>query len=441
VAGDLAQSWQPSKDNLSWTFHLKKGFMFDDGSPVDATAVKFSFDRLMKVAQGPSESFPSDLKCEVVDPLTVKFSMKEVCPYFLSALAINGAAIINPKVMEHAENGEDAKTYLSSHTAGSGAFRLTGWSKAQSLVLEQNPYWPGKKPALKKMVVKIIAEPSSRRLQLESGDLDIIETLPVDQIAEVAKKPNVTVAQNPSMLCYYLYLNCKKPPLNNIALRQAISWAVDYNGIINSIMKGQALQMRGPVPSGMWGGDPSTLQYHTDLAKAKDILAKNNLSNITLGFLYSSRDPNWEPIVLSTQAQLAQVGITVKLESMANATMRERLNKADFDLSIGVWSPDFADPMMFMNCWFEESRKGLAGNRSWYDNPMVDKIVRDAASMTDQKERTKLYIQAQKIIAVEGPYVYLFQRNSQVAMSKKVRGFIFNPLLEQIFNVDTITKE
>jgi peptide/nickel transport system substrate-binding protein len=191
----------------------------------------------------------------------------------------------------------------------------------------------------------------------------------------------------------------------------------------------------------MWGFDPAVLQYSTDLAKAKALLQKNHISNLTLSFLYSNRDPNWEPIALSTQAQLAQVGINVKLESMANATMRERISKADYDISIGNWSPDFADPFQFTNLWFDTQNHGLAGNRSFYANAEVDRLVREAASISDQAQRTRLYQQAQKIVVNEAAYVFLFQRNSQVAMRKAVNGLVFNPMLEQIFNVDTIVKK
>jgi peptide/nickel transport system substrate-binding protein len=439
IEGELADKWTISKDGLTYEFKLKKGQKFDDGSGVDANAVKFSFDRLMKLAQGPSEPFPTDLKVTVKDPLTVQFSMGKVCPYFIYCLANDGGAIINPKVAEHAQNGDEAKAWLAGHTAGSGAFKLSSWTKGQTLVMEPNPNYGGKKPVLKKMVVKIIGEASSRRLQLESGDLDIVESLPVDQFAEVGKKADLQVVQNPSLLVTYLYLNNKKAPLNNPEVRQAISWAVDYNGIIKSIMKGQAKQMRGPIAEGMWAHDPAAMQYATDLAKAKALMAKHNVKS--LSFLYSTRDPNWEPIALSTQAQLAQLGITVKLENIANATMRDRINKADFDISIGNWSPDFADPFMFMNYWFDTEKHGLAGNRSFYSNPEVDKLVRDAAGQTDQKLRTKLYQQAQKIVINDAAYVYLYQKNSQVALRKAVQGFVFNPMLEQIFNIDTISKK
>ena len=440
VEGDLAASWTVSKDNLNWEFKLRPGQKFDDGSAVTAEAVKFSFERLMKLAQGPSEPFPSDLKVTAVAPLTVRFSMVKPCPYFLFTLANNGTGIVNPAVTRLPEAGDEAKLYLAAHTAGSGPFRLASWQKSQSLVLEPNPYFAGTRPALHKVVVKIIGEASTRRLQLENGDLDLVEALPVDQLAEVAKKPDLRVAEAPSLRVTYLYLNNKTGPLSNPLVRQAISYAVDYSGIIKNVLKGEAKQMRGAIPEGMWGYDPSVMQYATDMKKAKALLDQAKVSNLKLSFLYSARDPNWETIALSTQANLASLGVTVKLENLANATMRDRIGKADYDISIGTWSPDFADPYMFMNYWFDSEKQGLPGNRSFYSNPAVDKAIREAASITDQKKRTALYRQAQKTAVNEAAYVLLYQATSQVSMRKAVKGYVFNPMLELIYNVDGMSK-
>ena len=441
VEGDLAESWKVSKDNLVWDFKLRKGQKFDDGSAVDAAAVKFSIDRMMKLGQGPSEAFPTDMKVSVVDPMTVRFTLTKVFAPFLYTLANNGAAVVNPNVVKKADAGEDAKVFLSRNTAGSGAYRLVSWQKGQSLVMEPNPYYGGKKPALKQFTVKIIGESSNRRLQLESGDLDIVENIPFDQLAALKSKPGVRVMEYPSLAVTYLYLNNKRAPLNNVNMRRAISYAVDYSGLIKGIMQGQGKQMRGPIPEGMWGFDPKAMQYQMDLGKAKAELAKANSARKKLSFLYSVRDPNWEPIGLSLQANLASLGIEVKMESMANATMRDRIGKGDYDISIGNWSPDFADPYMFMNYWFESDKQGLPGNRSFYNNAEVDKLVRQAASLSDQKQRTKLYQQAQKTVIEEAGYVYLFQKNYQIAMRDNIKGYVFNPMLENIFNVADITKK
>lgn len=223
-------------------------------------------------------------------------------------------------------------------------------------------------------------------------------------------------------------------------LRRAISWSTDYQGMVNGILSGNGKQMRGPIPEGMWGYDATAMQYNHDETKAKAEWDKVTSKPTSLTFLYSDNDPNWEPIALATQSSLNKLGINVKLEKLANATMRDRVGKGDYDIAIGNWSPDFADPYMFMNYWFESDKKGLPGNRSFYENSEVDKLLRNALATTDQTQRTRDYQQAQKIVIDDAAYVYLFQKNYQLAMNKEVKGFVFNPMLEQVFNINTMSK-
>lgn len=440
VEGDLAESWTVSPDQTTWTFKLKSGNHFDDDTEVDAAAVKWSFDRLMKIGQGPSEAFPKGLTLTVLDPMTIQFRMDKPFAPFLYTLANDGASIINP--IAGKQNPQDeGKAWLSEHTAGSGAYKLDRWQKGQQLVLVPNPAFHGKKPEFKRVNIKIIGESANRRLQLTHGDLDIAESLPVEQLKTMQSEGKVSVLNYPSLRVTYLYLNNAKAPLDQIPLRQAISESVDYQGMIKGILNGQAQQMRGAIPNGLWGYDPSVKQYAQDLAAAKNSLEKVRNKPATLSFLYSDNDPNWEAIALSVQASLAKQGIQVKLEKLANATLRDRVGHGNYEIAIGNWSPDFADPYMFMNYWFESDKKGLPGNRSYYSNPTVDELLKAAVATTVQAERTKLYQQAQKIVVDEAAYVYLFQKNYQVAMNPKLKGFTFNPMLEQVFNIADMHKE
>ena len=299
---------------------------------------------------------------------------------------------------------------------------------------------PGNKPNFKRVSVKIIGESASRRLQLSRGDIDIADALPVDQLNALKQENKVNVAEYPSLRVTYLYLNNSKAPLNQADLRRAISWSTDYQGMVNGILSGNGKQMRGPIPEGMWGYDATAMQYNHDETKAKAEWDKVTSKPTSLTFLYSDNDPNWEPIALATQSSLNKLGINVKLEKLANATMRDRVGKGDYDIAIGNWSPDFADPYMFMNYWFESDKKGLPGNRSFYENSEVDKLLRNALATTDQTQRTRDYQQAQKIVIDDAAYVYLFQKNYQLAMNKEVKGFVFNPMLEQVFNINTMSK-
>lgn len=439
VEGDLSTGWKASDDQKEWTFTLADNAKFSDGTPVTAEAVKRSFERLLKLGQGPSEAFPKDLKIDAVDDHTVKFTLSQPFAPFLYTLANDGASIINPAVLK-ANAADDARGFLAQNTSGSGPFMLKSWQKGQQLVLVPNPHWQGEKPHFKRVSVKIIGESASRRLQLSRGDLDIADSLPVDQLSALKQEGKVAVAEYPSLRVTYLYLNNSKAPLNQVDLRRAISWATDYQGMVKGILSGNGKQMRGPIPEGMWGFDATAMQYSYDEAKAKAALEKVKDKPASLTFLYSDNDPNWEPIALSTQASLGKIGINVKLEKLANATMRDRVGKGDYDIAIGNWSPDFADPYMFMNYWFESDKKGLPGNRSFYEKKEVDSLLQAALKTTDQAERTKDYQQAQKVVIDEAAYVYLFQKNYQLAMNKEVKGFTFNPMLEQVFNIATMSK-
>ncbi|HEI8864973.1 TPA: ABC transporter substrate-binding protein [Serratia odorifera] len=440
VEGELAASWSASDDRREWTFKLKPGNRFDDGSEVTADAVKWSFERLLKIGQGPSEAFPKDMQVTAVDPLTVKFTLKTPFAPFLYTLANDGAGIVNPAIAK-ANPADEGKAWLANHTAGSGAYRLERWQKGQQLILVPNPHYAGPKPAFKRVAVKIIGESATRRLQLTRGDLDIAESLPIDQLAALKSENRVTVADYPSLRVTYLYLNNGKAPLNQVDLRRAISYAVDYQGMVKGILGGNGKQMRGPIPEGMWGYDANAQQYSLDVDKAKTLLSHLPEKPASLSLLYSVNDPNWEAIALSVQANLAAIGLNVKLEKLANATMRDRIGQGNYDIAIGNWSPDFADPYMFMNYWFESDKKGLPGNRAFYSNPQVDALLRKAVSVADQTVRTGDYQAAQKIVIDQAAYVYLFQKNYQVAINKQVQGFVFNPMLEQVFNVATMSKQ
>lgn len=439
VEGELAESWKVSDDNLTWTFKLRPGQKFADGTAVDAEAVKFSFERLMRMKQGPSEAFPADMEVTADDAATVTFRLKSPFAPFLYTLANNGAGIVNPKALQ--AQGDKADAWLATNTAGSGAYQLVSWQKGQTLTLEPNPHYGGDaKPALARVVVKIVPEASSRRLQLQQGDLDIAEDIPVDQVAALKSAPGVAVREFPSLRVTYLYLNNKTGPLANADLRHAVVNAVDYQGIIDGILQKQASQTRGPIPEGMWGYDDSLPVPRQDLDAARQALERSGQSRPTLLLRYSTRDPAWEPIALTTQANLAALGINVKLEKLANATLRDNLGKGEFDISIGNWSPDFADPYMFTSYWLDSEKHGLAGNRSFYSNPQVDAWLREAATLSDQGRREALYKQVQQQVVKDAAYVYLYQKNYQVAMRDNVTGFVFNPMLEAVFNVADIKK-
>lgn len=437
----VAKDWKVSEDGRTWTFYLQDGHTFSDGTPVDAEAVKASFERSLKINQGPASVFTMVSTIRVDDPMTVTFELSETFPPFLSTLAANYGNIVNPKVLEHDQNGDLGQNYLATNTMGSGPYQLTDWKKGDSLKLELNKH-SNVKPAIQTVLFKIVGDPSVQRMQLEKGEIDIAEGIPVDQIDTVKSLENVKLLQSPSLLVDYVYINNSKgnPALQDIKVRQALNYAIDYDSLISGVQLGYATQMQGPIPNGIWGHDKSVKQYNYDVEKAKELLAEAGVENLELTLLYSDNKTWWETEALMLQANLADIGVKLNLNKIAYATSREMMEKGEFDLALGVWSPDFGDPFMFMNYWFDSNNHGLAGNRAFYKNREVDELLKVAATNNDQKEREQIYKQIQDIVIEEAPYILLYQKDFMLPINKNVEGFIYNPMLEGMYNLQKMSK-
>lgn len=441
VEGSLAQSWTVSDDGLTWTFKLNPGHKFSDGSDVDAAAVKFSFDRVKALKKGPSDYFKLVESVEAPDAETVVIRLSRPFAPFLQTLAVDSGNIVNPKVMEHEKDGDYGSGYLANHSAGSGPFQIAEFNQGQSIKLTQNEHYSGKKPALKAVTFQIIKDPSAQRLQLEQGDLDIAAGIPMNQLEELKGNKDIVIHEAPGMLASVIYLNNQKAPLDNVKFRQVLSYAVDYQGIIEGAVKGHGEQLTTPVPKGMWGRDDNAAGYTYDVNKAKELLSQSGVPEGTqLTLLYSDNQAFNETQALLLQNNFKAIGIDLKLEKTAWPTFRERVDQADFELGMGTWSPDYADPQNYMSYWFDSGYFGLAGNRSFYKNDQVDALLREAESSSDHQRRIDLYQQAQQFVLADAPYLFLFQTNAMIPTRANVQGFVYNPMLDNMYNFPDISK-
>ena len=201
---------------------------------------------------------------------------------------------------------------------GSGMYELTEFNPGQDIKMVMNKNHFGKEPAIKTILFKVIKDPSAERLQLESGDLDIAAGIPMDQLDQLKSNKAIQIFESPSLLTSIVYINNQKAPLNNVKLRQAISYAVDYKGIVDGAVKGRGQQLTTPVPQGMWGRDDSIKGYSLEPDKAKGLLKEAGLENgVTLKLLYSDNQGFNETQALMLQNSLGKVGIKLELEKVA----------------------------------------------------------------------------------------------------------------------------
>ena len=425
----LALSWDISSDGMHYTFRLREDVEFIDGTPLDAEAVRFNFERLLGIGKAPSGTFGFIDSVDVVDEYTVRVNMKSPFAPALSSFATDQGCIVSPGVMEYETDGDYGQDYLAEHTAGTGAFYASEWTHGLRLVLARNEnYWRGT-AELGEVVLRYIPEPEDLRLLLEKGEIDMAEKLTVDQIESLKDADGITVFEAPSFACHYVYLNCQNEYLKDVRVRQAISYAIDYQGMVEYLWKNTAVQMEGPVPIGFAEHIP-VYQYHQDLDRAKALLEEAGYGDgFTLRLMHSPTIPEWRPMAVVIQENLAEIGITVEIESYAWATLRAKLDQSDFDMSHGYWTPDYADADMFTWYWFFSENWGLPGNRAWYKNPVMDDLVTQERLQVDQQRRLELFEGIQWLGTSDAPYLYLLQTNYQLPMREWVKGYVFNPML------------
>ncbi|MDD5220020.1 MAG: ABC transporter substrate-binding protein, partial [Candidatus Bipolaricaulis sp.] len=252
----LAERWEASEDYTEWTFRLRSGIVFHDGTPLNAAAVKFSFDRIVGIGNHTVAQWRflgKDSTIEVVDNLTVRFKLSKPFPLFLTEVVYACYGIISPTaVQQHATSADPwAAEYFSSNECGTGPFQFSEFVPGERLVLVKNPkYWggvEGVKSAAKvdRLVMRIVPDATTRAILLQSGEVDIVEQLPVDLLGQLATVPGIKVEYFPLQNFASLHFNGGKAPFNNEKVRQAISHAIDIDAIINEVEKGHVLPMYG----------------------------------------------------------------------------------------------------------------------------------------------------------------------------------------------------
>jgi len=439
----VAKSWEASEDGLKWTFHLRDDVYFVDGTHLDASVVKFSFERLLGIGRGPAEQFREIKEIKVVDPLTVQFILKYPFAPFLATLASDFALIVPPTVMEHEVNGDWGTKWLATHDLGSGPFRLESWERGQRIVLKANKnHWSGG-PKVDKVILREIKEPATLKMELLAGTVDIVTSgLTTEDLLELLGREDVEVAVGSSYSITYLVFqdqNDPNSPFHDARVRRAVAYAIDYDAVINGLHRGLVEHFQGLIPKGMFGRVPVLDDlYHHNPTLSKLLLEEAGYPN---GFKTTLRC--WEPygfpdIAAIVQRNLAEVGIKVKIETYAFSTMLTMLEERKAGFAIMNIVPDYPDPDDY--AWVSGHSTALY-NISNYNNPVYDSIVDKARRSVDIEERTKLYQQAQWIHYEMCPEVFLFQRKTYHPYLPRIKGYYVNAVREQMPPFESIWVE
>jgi peptide/nickel transport system substrate-binding protein len=435
IVPGLAESWTISKDGLKYTFKLRRGIAFHDGTPFDAEAVKFSIERQI-VAEHPfnklgkypfANYFFGNVKAvEVVDPQTVEFSLKEPRASFLAVLTAGAASIVSPTAVK--KLGVD---YPLS-PVGTGPFKFVSWERGQRVVLEKNTsYW--KHPVrVDRVIYRPIVEDQARLTELLTGALDLIVGTPPDFVAQLESNPKITLLKQVGAHVWYLGINNQKKPFDDKRVRQALNYAVNKDAIVRDVLKGTGSLSRGPVLPNTWGADPALKAYPYDPERAKKLLAEAGFPNgfATTLWVPESGSGMQSPVAMSTviQSNLKAVGVNVTLQTMEWGAYLAKLRTKEQDLFALSWMAGNEDPDMVMYPLLHSSQWTPNGpNRALYKNEKYDDLLHQARLTTDQKKRAELYRDAQRILVDDAPWVFVDHEIQTAAHAKRVQGFKLHP--------------
>lgn len=440
VEPGLATSWSTSKDGLSWTFKLRKDVKFHDGTPFNAEAVVVNFERQMfennPYHKGPFEywasmfgGFPGIVKkVSAVDELTVRFDLEKPSAPFLTNLAMFSFAIMSPASLK--KYGED----VFKNPVGTGPFKFVEWIPNERIVVEANKEYRGGRPYLDKIVFKPILENSVRLLELEKGSVHAMHFVPPDDAARIKKNTQLRLVTQTGMNVGYMAFMTEKEPFTNKKVRQALSHAIDKKAVIKALFGEYGVPAKTYIPPVLWGYNDAIKDYDYNVAKAKKILAETGYPNgfkTTLWAMPVARPymPDARKCAEALQQYFKAVNVDAQIVSFEWGTYLDKSKKGEHDMLILGWTGDNGDPDNFLYTLLSSDAavKGRANNRAFYKNPKLDEILKKAQAISDQKERAKLYRDAQVILHEDAPWIPLVHSVQMAATRANVKGYKLHP--------------
>ncbi|MEO8469782.1 MAG: ABC transporter substrate-binding protein [Chloroflexota bacterium] len=429
----LATSWEVSADGLTWTFKLRAGATFHDGEPVTAAAVKQSIEA---AADHGGASFiwgPLDT-IDATDATTVTMHLKYAAPADLIASSLYGAWIVSPKALAAA--AADDTYFETGVDGGSGPYTIESYTPDAEVVLAQYPaYWGGWSDVshYDKILLTITPEAVVQQQMLDGGEADMALSIPLENIGQYKTNPDYTFIDEPSFFNYVGYFNVNKKPLDDVRVRQALSYAIPYDDIITIGAQGYGTQSHGPVPAGVFPYSADVPQYKQNLDMAKQLLkdAGHEGGGFSLELTYASENQNEARFAPLIKDAYAKIGVDVTLTPMLFSQQWER-SKGDAaarqDMFLVLYWPTYSDAGSD-NLWsLFHSSKNPFFNLSYWNDPAYDKLVDDAGGLTatDRAAAQAKYVEAMNRLVDQAPGLFFYDTKFVMPLKKTIAGYQYN---------------
>jgi peptide/nickel transport system substrate-binding protein len=469
----LAESWAPTDDALSWTFDLRQGVTFHDGTPFNAEAVCFNFDRWYHFTgsfQNPDASYywqtvfngfadggglgPSLYKgCEAIDEQTVRIDLTRPSASFLSALVLPSFSIASPAALQRyrANEGEvgadgifrPAGDYGTRHPTGTGPFRFMEWRVGDRLVMERNPdYWGDPPGNIQTLIFRPIGDNAARLQALQTGEIQGYDLVAPQDYGTIRGDTQLQLVQRPSFNVAYLGINQAVTPLDDLRVRQAIAHAIDRKAIVDGFYVGQGEVAQEFMPPSLFGYADDVTTYAYDPDRARQLLdeAGYTADPAEITFAFPSSDgarpymPDPQANYEAMKADLEAVGFRLRTESAPwRPDYLGKVQTGQYGLYLFGWTGDFGDPDNFIGTLFQTPQQ------QWgFSNPRIFTLLSAAEQETDQARRAEMYQEANRLIMEFLPGVPYAHSRPALAFQANIQGFIPSPVTLESFALVTV---
>jgi ABC-type transport system substrate-binding protein len=419
---------------------------FHDGSPLNAQAVAFSFDRsinkdnpLYQDAQGDYGGFPyigdyiSNVvtKVEPVGDLDVKFTLNRKFSPLLSNLSIPPGFVMSMEALKKLGKG------INENPVGTGPFKFVEWKKDDHITVDAfDGYW-GAKPKLQRIVFQVVPEASVRALKIQNGEADVTWNVDPKDVPTLKGQTSTDVLEQPGLNVSMAQINLMKTENQNKSLRQAMNFAINKQELADKLYTGALTPATGVLPPPSWAFSQDIKGYPYDPDKARALLKDAGYSGQTLTLdsytIARGYNPQGSKLAEAVQQYLDDVGIKSEIKTGEWTQYRADLRAGKHNIGFSGWQADTGDPENFLGVFFNSANKGGI-NVSFYDVPEVDQLLNQANEETDTAKRKALFNQAENRIVDDAPWLFVGHMKQQAAIRKRVQGFVQQPTYIYYFN-------
>ena len=431
IGPKLATSWESSDDAMKWTFHLREGVKFHDGTDFNAEAVKFSIERTMGLGSGMAYIFDPVEEINVVDELTVEFVLSYSAPMDLVLSCGYQAWIFSPTTVKDKDNA----WFNEGNDAGTGPYTIQSYAPGQSLVITRfDDYWGGwEEGQFDKVVFQFTQDPTVMEQMLRSGEADFSWGIPYENAALMVEAEGVTVDITPSFQNLIFLLNHVKTPTDDTLVRQALSYSFPYEAVAEHLYAGLGTQSRGPIPAGLWGHGPNLTQYSYDLDKARELLEDAGYPDggFEIRYTFAAGNLDERQVGELWKAELAKLGIDLKLQGMqweaqwALAISDPTTAQHVFAL---YWWQDIVSPYCGLFGMFH-TEEVWQWNFAYYSDPEFDALIDEANELSgvDIDAATEMFIEAQEMLLEDATGIFVLDIPDVHVIRSDITGYVNNP--------------